>query len=132
MWIGAGERRDVDDVAAAALLHPRDRFMTAIEDAEQISFQDRAKIFGRGLLYRFEDADTSVVDENVEPAEFFDCVIDESFHLLVPAHITNQTDRATCFRSIQLTYCLIDLVLMSSANANGHAFANECFGYSTA
>src|SRR6266536_1273252 len=118
MRIGAGERRDVDDVTTAALFHLRDRFVTAIEDAEQISFQDRTKIFGRGLLDGFEGADTRVVDENVEAAEFSDCVIDQSFDLIMLAHITNQTYRATIFGSIQLAYCFIDLVLMPSANAN--------------
>src|SRR5258708_6922808 len=95
MWIGAGERRDVDDVTAAALLHLRDRFVTAIKDAEQVCFQHRAKVFGRSLLDSFKDADACVVDENVEPAKFFDCVIDESFHLIVLAHITDQTNRSS-------------------------------------
>src|SRR2546430_859857 len=132
MWIGAGERRDVDDVTAAALFHLRDRFVTTIEHAKQIRLEHRAKIFGRGLLDSLKDTDTGVVDENIEPAQFFDCMIYERFHLIIVAYITNQTYRATIFGSIQLVYCLVDFVLMPSANANRYAFANQGLSDSTA
>src|ERR1700681_1646467 len=46
MWIRAGERRDVDDIATAAPSHFRYRFMTTIEHAEEICFQHGTKIFG--------------------------------------------------------------------------------------
>src|SRR5438105_5353188 len=105
----------------------RDRFVTAIENAEQIRLEHRAKVFGRGLLNSFEAANAGVIDENVESAKFIDCVINESFDLIMPAHITNQTHRATFFRLIQLLYCSIDLVLMTSTNTNGHTFANQGF-----
>src|SRR5438067_1462510 len=102
MRVHAGQRRDVDDVTAATFFYLRDRFVTAIKDAKQIRFQNRPKILGRGLLDRLEDTDARVVDENVEPAEFFDRVINKSFDLIVLADITNETDRATFRRSIQL------------------------------
>src|SRR2546421_11283852 len=128
MWIGAGERRDVDDVTAAALFHLRDRFVTTIENAKQIRLEHGAKIFGRGLLDSLKDTDTGVVDENIEPAQFFDCMIYERFHLIIVAYITNQTYRATIFGSIQLVYCFINFVLMPSANANRNSLTNQGFG----
>src|SRR5438132_13444203 len=117
MWIGPGERRDVDDVATAALLHLRDRFVTAIENAEQIRLEHRAKVFWRGLLNSFEAANAGVIDENVESAKFFDCVINESCYLMMPAHITNQTHRATFFSPIHILHCPTHLVLMTSTTA---------------
>src|SRR6185503_5316011 len=79
VWISAGQRRNVDDVTATPLLHFGDRFVAAIENAEQIRFQHRAKVFGRGLFDAFENTNTRVVDENVEAAQFFDGEGDQGF-----------------------------------------------------
>ena len=76
MRIRAGERRDVDDIATAAFFHLRNGFVATVEDAEQIRFQHRAKVFRRSLCHGFEGADAGIVDENVEAAKFFDRVID--------------------------------------------------------
>ena len=77
MWISAGKRRDVDDVATAALLHMRNRFVAAVEDSEDIGFENCAKVLRRHRFNGFEDTDACIVDENIKAAQFFGRVIDE-------------------------------------------------------
>src|ERR1041385_6170530 len=123
MSIDSSQRRDVNDVAAAALLHLRDRFVATIENAADIRFQHGAKIFRRSFLDGFEDANARVVDENIEALEFLDRMVDERFDLMVIAHVASKTDRATVAQSIQLIDSLIDLVLVARADAHRNAFA---------
>jgi len=130
MWIGAGQRRDVDDVTAAAPLHLRDRFVTAIEDAEQIRFEHRAKIFGRGLLNRFEDANTRVVDEDVESTQFFDRVIDEGLDLIVFANVADETSHTPATlngESFRVNVSLFRLALPSHPNISWRQAQDDAF-----
>ena len=88
--------------------------MATIKDAEQIRFQHRPKIFGRSFFDSFEDADAGVVDEDVEAAELFYGVVNQSFDLTVIPHIAGEPDRPCAGRSIQILYRLIYLILISS------------------
>src|SRR5712691_4042577 len=123
MRIRARQRRDVDDVAAAALFHLRNSFVTAVENAEEICFQHRAKIFRRRLFNGLEDADASVVDEDVETAEVFDGVVDQSFHLSMVTDVANET---TC-RDSQFFDRFISLALAARRDANRDALADQGF-----
>src|SRR5437588_4361503 len=92
MRIDSGQRRDVDDIAAAALFHLRNGFMAAIEDTKQICFQHRAKNLRRSFLDCFERADAGVVNENVQSTKLFDGVVDQTFDLMVIAYVSLETN----------------------------------------
>src|SRR5215207_327219 len=81
--VRAGQRRNVDDVAAAPPLHLGDGRAAAVEDAEQVRLQHRAKLLGRSLLDGFEEPDARVVDEHVHAAELLGGVRDEGCYFLV-------------------------------------------------
>src|SRR3712207_1046064 len=92
--VRASERRDVDDVAAAAPLHLGYGRARAVEDAEEVRLQNRAKLFGRRLLHRLEEADAGVVDEHVNAAQLFDRVSDERLALFARSHVARRARRA--------------------------------------
>src|SRR5947209_11118708 len=85
--IRARERRDVDDVAAAAPLHNGDGRAAAVEDAEQVRLQNRAELFRRHLLDRLEEADARIIDQHVHAAELLDRVRNERLALFINAHV---------------------------------------------
>src|SRR5262245_38825251 len=116
MRVGAGQRRDIDDVAAAAFFHFRNCIMTAIEDAEHICLEDCATIFGCSLLNRVEDADTPIVDQNVQATESRYCVIDQTLDLVILAYVTGKQKGITGSESGHLSRP------HSSGEARGNAY----------
>jgi len=128
MRIHSGQRRDVDDVTAAASLHLRDRFMATMENAKYIRLQHRAKILRCSVLDLLESADSGVVDQNVEPAEFFDRVIDQRSNLVVVSHVADETDCPAFIALIELFDGLVNLALMSGSDADGDTFTSQGFG----
>jgi len=60
---------DVDDAAAAALSHDRDRRLRAERVALEVHTEDLVPALGAGLDHRVIQPDPGVVDEDVEPAE---------------------------------------------------------------
>src|SRR5437870_11626052 len=118
MLICSGQRRDVDDVAAATFFHLRDRYVTTVEDPEEICFQHCAELLRRSPFDSLENADAGVVNQNIETAEFFDGVVDHSLHLIVITYVTDETKRARA----EFLDCFFDLGLFSCGYANGNAF----------
>src|SRR5713101_4470474 len=92
MRIRPGQRRDVDDIATAALFHLRNGFVATVKDAKQVRFQHGAKIFRRSFFHGFKGADAGIVDENVEAAEFLDRMIDYGSNLSKFSNVANQTN----------------------------------------
>ena len=62
-------RRDLDDVAAAALLHLGDRELRHMEESRQVDAEDRCVIGLAVLCERFRDEYASVVDKGVDAPE---------------------------------------------------------------
>ena len=62
-------RRDLDDVAAATLLHLRERELRDVEESGQVDAEDRCVIDLGVLCEWFRDEDASVVDERVDTPE---------------------------------------------------------------
>src|SRR5438876_2155679 len=126
MRVHTRQRRDIDDVATAALLHFGNRFMTTVEDSKQICFQHRTKIFGRSVLNCFERADAGVVNENVQSTKLFDGVVDQTFDLMVIAYVSLETNYLS--QCAEIFAGIINLTINSRRNTNGTAFANQRFG----
>ncbi len=78
--IGRAENRkhraDVDDLAAAALLHHRMGGLRTDESAGQVGVEHRAPFGRRVALRRLADRHSGIVDEDVEPAEALDGLVD--------------------------------------------------------
>src|SRR2546430_2735380 len=127
MRVHSGERRDVDDVTAAASLHLRDRFMATMEDAKDVRFQHRAKILRCSVLDFLKNADAGVVDQKVEPAEFFDCVIDHRSNLIVVSHVADEPYCSAFIALIEFSNGLVNLALMSGSDADGDTFTPQRF-----
>ena len=60
---------DVDDLAAARLLHRRVDGLRHQEGAGQVPVHDRLPLVERHVLRRLADDDPGVVDQDVDPAE---------------------------------------------------------------
>src|SRR5438552_18198506 len=132
MRIRPGQRRDVDDIAAAALVHLRNGFVATVKDAEQIRFQHRAKIFRRSFCHSLKSADARVVDENVEAAKFFNSVCNQILNLIKISDITYSASDAAYAEVLfaiegQIRDCSINLILVARADANIDACTNQGF-----
>ena len=63
----AGERADVDDLAAASALdHAPRRFASDLECGGEMRFQDPAPFAGRDVEHRFAQLVSGIVDEDVD------------------------------------------------------------------
>src|SRR5947209_14399720 len=123
--VRARERRDVYDVASAALLHLRNCLAAAIEDAEQICLNNSAKFFRLCFIHTPEDSYASVVDQNVHTAELRNGVLEQSFHLIIITHVANDA-RNFPFASIaQLSHGALDFISFTRAYANVQSFAHQ-------
>src|SRR5438132_8651026 len=130
MRVHTRKRRDVDDVAAAALFHLRNGFMATVEDTEQICFQHGAKIFRRSFFNGFERADAGVVNENVQSTKLFDGVVDQTFDLMVIAYVSRETNYLP--QCTEIFAGIINLTINPRRNTNGNAFAKQGLGNTAA
>src|SRR5262249_10440630 len=81
------EAADVDDEAAAAPAHVRQRGMACVEHAGEIRVDHFGPLFGRHRGDVGEDADARVVDQNVESAKARHGGVDGALHVRVPPHV---------------------------------------------
>ena len=91
-------RRDVDDRAAAAAPHRRDRVLAAQEHALGVHGHDLAPLLDRGGLDVGHDDDARVVHEHVEPAEARERRLDHLAPALLVAHVVAHEDRVAADR----------------------------------
>src|SRR5262249_15945426 len=87
---GAKERRhaaDVDDLAAAGLLHRRINAFRHEQRAPEIHVDDAPSTFEAHILRLIADVDASVVEQNVAPAELLRDVINNDRDLVFRADV---------------------------------------------
>src|SRR5262245_45322170 len=93
----ARHRRDVDDAAAALALHDRRRGLGAKHRPGEVDVEDLGP-FLVGEVVEVLKADRlvvgGIVDQDVEPAEALDHVVDQALHLVAPSHVTGERRRA--------------------------------------
>jgi hypothetical protein len=91
----AGNRRDVDDRAAARRLHDRDRKLHSQEDTARI---DRHQLIpGRGVEEILDGtaAEPGIVDQNVELVELGECGVDRRLPFRLARYVETAEDRRT-------------------------------------
>ncbi len=98
--------------------------MAAVEDAEEVRFQNRAKVFRGHLLDWSKNSDTGVVNENVDSTQRSGCAFKERLHLSVVAHITNKADCLSAIESVECLDGFLDFTCLASANTNPHTFTS--------
>ena len=81
------DRGDVDDRAAAARAHRRDRGPRAAVDASQVDAHQPVPVLGLGVLDRLLDLDRRVVDEHVERSPALERGVGERPRLLRVADV---------------------------------------------
>ena len=93
-----GTRRDGDDGAATGLGHHGQSRVHAVEHTFDVDIDHRAPAFG-GDICQWSDGfnDASVVDQDVEAAEFGDGLGDRALHVSIAGHITGQRHGADLF-----------------------------------
>ena len=120
MSIGSGQRRDVDDVSAAALLQQRNCFVTAVEDTAEVCLDHSAKIVGAHRFDRREHADTRIVDEDINAAKPFDSLSEECLDLSFVTNVAEKAGGSPGTRFVKLCGHTLDLALVSRSERNVH------------
>ncbi len=85
--------RDVDDPPAAPLLHVRHRGADHVERAGQVDADHLVPLAVADLLDRRALPDARVVDQDVEPAEPVDRLVDHHLGLFVDGDVRGQRER---------------------------------------
>src|SRR5437660_12343005 len=101
--------------------------MATMEDANDVRLQHCSKVFRRCVLDLFENAASGVVAQNVERAEFSNCVIDQRFALIVVSHVPDETYCSALIALIEFFNGLVHLALMSGSNADGNSLPPQRF-----
>src|SRR5437660_4282795 len=99
--------------------------MATMEDAKDVRLQHCSKVFRCCVLDLLENADSGVVDQNVERAEFSNCVIDQRFNLIVVSHVADETYCPALIALIEFFNGLVNLGLMSGSNADRDTFTPQ-------
>src|SRR5436309_13813790 len=111
MRILPGQRRDVDDVAAAALFHCWNGVMTGIKYSVQICFQSLSKLVAIHLLYRLSEiSDAGVIDQNIDTAKNAFALLQHHPDLVFAADIADLALRAATTR--QVLNCRFEFALI--------------------
>jgi hypothetical protein len=98
--------------------------VAAVENAEEIRFQNRAKVFRRHLFDWSKDSDTSVVNQNVDSTQRRGGALKERLHLSMVAHVTNKTDCLPAMQFVEGFGRLLDFNCIASANTNSHTLSS--------
>src|SRR5688572_16902449 len=118
MSVRSRQRRDVDDVTTATLFHKRNRFVTAVEDAAQVRFDNGAKIVGTHRFDGSEHSDAGIVHQDINAAECLDRLCEVSSNLCFVADVTKEAGCASSAAFVQLRGRALDLVFMTRAKRN--------------
>src|SRR5687767_10089204 len=115
MSIRSGQRRDVDDVSAGALLQQRNCFVTAVEHTAKVCLDHSAKIVAAHRLNSREHADAGIVDEDINAAKLFDRLREERLHLSFVADIAEKAGGSPGARFVKLRSDALELAFVPRA-----------------
>ena len=85
--------RNIDDAARALFEHRAERLLDAEVRAGEVGLQHRVPIVELHAQRERVARDRGVVDENVEPAHFLECVLEAVFHLRGVGHVHRDRER---------------------------------------
>jgi hypothetical protein len=81
---------NADHAACRPRPHVREDLLGHPDHAEEVHIEHALGLFEGALLSGTPGADTSVVDEHIDPPELGDDLIDEDRHRLVAGHVEGQ------------------------------------------
>ena len=121
--MAAGDRADVDDVAAARAAHDRQRGVRAVEQAEAVDVDHLAPLLGRRAGDGAEQHHAGVVDQPVEAAELLVRLLDEGVRLGLVADVGLDRDRLAA-GAVDLLGQRVDAVRAAGGQADGGALGH--------